>query len=69
VGLAPEDSLVEAVIRQFLFGRKPDVFRVLFTIEDDQVRLLTIRRAQRRLLTRKPLREVLRSDEEESSSL
>lgn len=44
---APEDSLVAAEIRQFLFGRRSGAYRVLFTIVGDEVRILHIRRASR----------------------
>ena len=36
---------------QFLFGKKPNVFRALFTIHGDEVRILHIRRASRRTMT------------------
>jgi plasmid stabilization system protein ParE len=45
--LAPENSLVDAEIREFLFGRRRGAYRVLFTIVDDEVRVLHIRRASR----------------------
>lgn len=44
-GIAPESDAVDGEIRQFLFGRRSSVFRVLFTISDDEVRVLHIRRA------------------------
>jgi plasmid stabilization system protein ParE len=37
-------------VRELLFGKRPHVFRVLFTIREDDVRVLRIRRAQRRSL-------------------
>lgn len=43
--LAPENARVQPEIRQFLFGKGRGVFRVLFTITEDQVRVLHIRRA------------------------
>jgi toxin ParE1/3/4 len=52
---ARENSKVAIEIREFLFGRRPNVFRVIFTIRDDAVRVIRIRRAQRRLLSRKEL--------------
>ena len=52
---ARENSKVTIEIRKLLFGRRPNVFRVIFTIRDDAVRVLRIRRAQRRLLARKEL--------------
>ena len=50
-GLAPENSAFEPEIRQLFFGKKPNVFRTLFTIEGDRVRILHIRRVSRRVMT------------------
>jgi plasmid stabilization system protein ParE len=41
--LAPENSRVSVEVRQLLFGRKPHIYRVLFTITDDTVFILRIR--------------------------
>ena len=43
--LAPEDDVVDAEIRQLLFGKRPSVFRALFTIAKDEVQVLHMRRA------------------------
>src|SRR5262245_55227266 len=45
--LAPENNLVEAEIREFLFGRRGGAYRALFTIVGDEVRVLHVRRAAR----------------------
>jgi plasmid stabilization system protein ParE len=45
--LAPENALVEPEIRQLIFGRRQGAYRVLYTIESEQVRILHIRRAAR----------------------
>ncbi len=46
--LAPESALVvEPQIRQLIFGRRASAFRALYTIVDDDVRILHIRRAAR----------------------
>jgi plasmid stabilization system protein ParE len=50
--LAKENPKVTIEIRELLFGRRPNVFRVIFTIRGDCVRILRIRRAQRRFLSR-----------------
>lgn len=44
-GIAPENDAVDEEIRQFSFGRRYSVYRVLFTIVEDEVRVLHIRRA------------------------
>ena len=51
--LARESAKTELEIRDFLFGHRPNVFRVIFTIEAKTVRILRIRsrseaRAERR---------------------
>ena len=48
---AAEDSKVEVRLFELLFGRSPNVFRVIFTIDGQNVRLLRFLRAQRRPLT------------------
>ena len=49
--LAPENTRFPFEVRQLLFGRKPHVYRILFTIERDVVYILHIRHGRR-----KPLR-------------
>lgn len=46
--IARESKRVSLEVRELHFGRRPNVFRVLFTIDDDTVRILRIVRAQRR---------------------
>ena len=60
--LARESSRVEFEVREFLFGRKPFVYRVLYLIDGDTVRILRIRRAQRRFLSGPELDEAAGSD-------
>lgn len=43
--LAPENEVVASEIRQLLFGKHSSVFRALFTIAEDEVLVLHIRRA------------------------
>lgn len=53
--IAPESSKMPIALREYLFGKRPHVFRVVFVIDGDCVRILRIRRAHRRLLSRKEL--------------
>lgn len=53
--LAPENGKVKREIRQLLFGRRPNIYRAIFTIDGDTVRVLRIRRASRRFLTKREL--------------
>ena len=48
--LAPENKEFPFEVRQLLYGRKPHVYRVLFTIEGDTVVILHIRHGRRRYL-------------------
>ncbi len=61
--LARENGKVDVEVRELLFGKRPYVFRVVFVIDDQTVRILRIRRAQRRFLTRSELEQALESDE------
>ena len=56
-GFAPEHKKTKRELRQLLFGRKPNVFRAVFLVENQVVRVLRIRRASRKGLTRKELGE------------
>lgn len=47
-GLAPENDVVDDEIRQFLHGRRGNVYRVLFTIQARAVHILHVRHAARR---------------------
>jgi hypothetical protein len=53
--LAPEHRKLKREVRQLLFGRKPNVFRAIFIIDGEIVRIARIRRAARRPLTRREL--------------
>lgn len=61
--LARESKGVDVEVREFLFGKRPWVFRSLFTIDGDSVRILRVRRAQRRPLSKSELRKAIESDE------
>lgn len=54
--VAPENRRSkERTIQQYLFGKRPNIYRVIFTVEDETVWILRIRRAQRRTLSHKKL--------------
>jgi plasmid stabilization system protein ParE len=46
--ISPESRDSPNEVRQLLYGRKPHVYRILFTIEHDVVQVLHIRHARRR---------------------
>ncbi|MBI3468669.1 MAG: type II toxin-antitoxin system RelE/ParE family toxin [Planctomycetes bacterium] len=62
--LAFEKSKTDIELREFLFGRRPNVFRVVFVIDGHKVRILRILRAQRRFLTRRQIRDALDAGDE-----
>jgi toxin ParE1/3/4 len=49
--LAPENAMFPLEVRQLLYGRKPHVYRVLYTIEGDTVSVLHIRHGRRKPIT------------------
>lgn len=53
--IAPEAKLVDREIRQLLFGKGRNVWRALFVICGDQVRVLHVRRAARDTASREEL--------------
>jgi plasmid stabilization system protein ParE len=53
--LAPENSLVTDEIRQLIYGRRQSAYRALFTIAENEVRVLHVRRATRDWATRDDL--------------
>ena len=55
--LAPESRKCPRELREYLFGKRPFVFRAIYTIDVDTVWILRIRRAQRRRLTSEELGE------------
>ena len=51
-GLAPESEMLSLEVRQLLYGSKSNVYRILFTIEDEVVNVLHIRHGRRLPLDR-----------------
>ena len=54
---AREHDKVDVELREILFGKMPNVYRIIFLIDGDTVHVLRIRRAQRRTPTRKQIDE------------
>ena len=48
--LAPENDAFDYEVRQLLYGKRPGVYRILFTIHEDFVHILHIRHAARKFL-------------------
>jgi plasmid stabilization system protein ParE len=49
--VAPESSIFSFEVRQLLYGRSPDVYRILFTINGSTVYILHIRHGRRKPLS------------------
>ena len=49
---APENGRFPFEVRQLLYGRKPHVYRILFTIENETVYVLHIRHGRREHLAK-----------------
>jgi toxin ParE1/3/4 len=50
--LAPENAAFPFEVRHQIYGRKPHVYRILFTIEGDRVSVLHIRHGRRQPIAR-----------------
>jgi plasmid stabilization system protein ParE len=48
--LAPESDAFDEEINQLLFGKRTNVYRILFTIQENTVSVLHVRHAARRFL-------------------
>ncbi|MEI8017648.1 MAG: type II toxin-antitoxin system RelE/ParE family toxin [Schlesneria sp.] len=57
--LSAENGKSPVELRDFLFGKRPYVFRVIYTIQTDVVLIIRIRRAQRRRLGSDEIRDSL----------
>lgn len=57
--LAHENSRVTVELREFLFGKKPNTYRVLFVIDSQIVRILRIRRGQQQFLSGPQIEDAL----------
>jgi plasmid stabilization system protein ParE len=49
-GLAPESEHFDEEIRQLPYGKRPNVYRILFVIRGDTVHVLHVRHGSRRFL-------------------
>jgi plasmid stabilization system protein ParE len=48
--IAPESPRFPFEVRQLLYGRKPHLYRILFTVSGDTVNVLHIRHGRRKLV-------------------
>ena len=57
-GFAPENQELTVEIRQLLYGNRRYAFRVIFTVEDDHVYILHVRRGSMEALEAKLLEKI-----------
>lgn len=57
--VAHENDKVVEELRELLFGKRPNVFRIVFAMDGDTVRVLRFLRGQRRYLTLEQIAEAL----------
>jgi toxin ParE1/3/4 len=50
--LAPENAPFDFEVRQLLYGRKPRVYRILYTIEGDTASIVHVRHGRRQPITK-----------------
>jgi plasmid stabilization system protein ParE len=60
--LAAECHRLSVDVHQLLFGKRPFVFRVLYVIDPPNVRVLCVRRAQRKALTTGDFKKLVSED-------
>ena len=53
-GFAPEREILHVELRQMLYGKRRNVFRILYTVDADTVVILHIRHAAQQLLSELP---------------
>ncbi|MBI1313582.1 hypothetical protein GC176_20005 [bacterium] len=57
--MASENSKADVELRELLFGLRPNVFRIVYTIDAGTVRVLRFLRAQRRYLSPQQIDDAL----------
>ncbi len=65
--IAPEARKSGYELREYHYGRRPNVFRAIYEIQSDVILVLRILRAQRRPLTRKQIDEAREPDDDTST--
>jgi plasmid stabilization system protein ParE len=64
---AAESRRTSLDLRESHFGKRPNVFRILFYLENDAVHVIRVRRAQRRLLTGTEIHKAIDRGTEDAS--
>ena len=48
--VSPESEAFDVIVRQLLYGKKPHIYRILFSIQDDKVYILRVRSTRQQSL-------------------
>ena len=48
--ISPESDAFDVVVRQLLYGKKPNVYRILFSVQSEKVYILRVRSTNQRSL-------------------
>lgn len=48
--ISPESKAFDFVVRQLLYGKKPNIYRILFSIQDEKVYILRVRSTKQQSL-------------------
>ncbi len=49
--VSPESEAFDVTVRHFIYGKKPHTYRILFSIQNDQVFILRVRSTKQQKLT------------------
>lgn len=48
--ISPESDAFDVIVRQLLYGKKPHVYRILYTVAEDKVFILRVRHTRQQRL-------------------
>lgn len=48
--VSPESEAFDVIVRQLIYGKKPHIYRILFSVQDDKVYILRVRSTKQRSL-------------------
>lgn len=51
--ISPESEAFDVVVRQILYGKKPNIYRILFSVQDKNVFILRVRSTKQQSLSDK----------------
>ena len=48
--VSPESEAFDVIVRQLLYGKKPHIYRILFSVQDEKVYILRVRSTRQQSL-------------------